>query len=58
MALLSALVAVQVFASDQQVTVDARLAALAVAAGALVLRANFLVVGVLAALTAAGIRLL
>lgn len=57
-ALLSALVAVQVFAGDRQVTVDARLAGLAVAAVALVLRANFLVVVVLAALTAAGIRLL
>lgn len=56
-ALLSALVAVQVFATDQRLTVDARLAGLAVAAVALVLRANFLVVVVLAALTAALIRL-
>lgn len=57
-ALLMALVAIQTFANGQQLTVDARLPALAVAAIALALRAPFLVVIVLAALTAAGLRAL
>lgn len=57
-ALLSALVAVQTAASGDRVVVDARLPALAVAAVALALRAPFVVVVVLAAATAAGLRLL
>jgi branched-subunit amino acid transport protein len=57
-ALLAALVAVQVFADDTRLVVDARLAGLAVAAGALVLRLPFLVVVVAAAATAAVLRLL
>lgn len=57
-ALLAALIAVQVFAgSDGRLVVDARLAGLAVAALALVLRAPFIVVVLLAAVTAALIRL-
>ena len=55
-ALLAALVAVQTATSQGSVVVDARLAALVVAAVALWLRAPFLVVVVLAALVAAGIR--
>ena len=55
-ALLAALVAVQTATSQGSVVVDARLAALGVAAVALWLRAPFLVVVVLAALVAAGIR--
>lgn len=57
-ALLSALVAVQALTAGREVVVDARLPALAVAAVALVLRAPFVVVVVLAALTAAGLRAL
>ena len=57
-ALLSALVAVQALTSGRAVVVDARLPALAVAAVALVLRAPFVVVVLLAALTAAGLRAL
>ena len=58
-ALLAALIAVQVFATDAgTLSVDARLAGLAVAAVALVLRAPFIVVVALAALTAALLRLL
>ena len=59
-ALLAALVAVQVFAAHagHGIAVDARLAGLAAAAVALVLRAPFLVVVVVAALTAALLRLL
>jgi branched-subunit amino acid transport protein len=56
-ALLAALVAVQVFADGTRLTVDARAAGLAVAAVALVLRAPFLVVVFAAALTAALLRL-
>lgn len=56
-ALLAALVAVQVFADGPRLEVDARLAGLAVAAVALVCRAPFLVVVVLAAVTAALLRL-
>lgn len=57
-ALLAALVGVQVLGDGQELTVDARLAGLAVAAVALLLRASFLVVVVLAATTAALLRLL
>lgn len=57
-ALLAALIAVQVFASnDRDLLVDARLAGLAVAVVALLLRAPFIVVVFLAALSAALIRL-
>jgi branched-subunit amino acid transport protein len=56
--LLAALIAVQVLASGSRLTVDARLAGLAVAAVALALRAPFVVVVALAALTAALLRLL
>lgn len=58
-ALLAALIAVQVFAdSGGRLTIDARAAGLAVAAVALMLRASFIVVVALAALTAAIIRLM
>ena len=56
-ALLAALVAVQVFASGQSLVLDARLAGLAVAFVLLLLRAPFLVVVFGAALVAALIRL-
>jgi branched-subunit amino acid transport protein len=56
-ALLAALVAVQVFARGTQLTLDARAAGLAVAVVALLLRAPFLVVVIAAALTAALLRL-
>jgi hypothetical protein len=55
-ALLAALVMVQTFSTGARLTVDARLAGLAVAAFALVLRAPFLVVVVAAAATAAAVR--
>jgi uncharacterized membrane protein len=56
-ALLMALVVVQAFASaNQGLTIDARAAGLAVAVVALVLRAPFLVVVVLAAATAGALR--
>lgn len=57
-ALLSALIGVQVFASGSHLVLDARLAGLAAAAVALLLKAPFLVVVLVAALTAALIRLL
>ena len=57
-ALLSALVAVQVLAGDGALVVDARLAGLAVAVALLLLRAPFLVVVSGAALAAALLRLL
>jgi branched-subunit amino acid transport protein len=57
-ALLAALVAVQVVADGQTLVLDARLVGLGVAVVALVLRAPFLVVVGLAALTAALARLL
>jgi branched-subunit amino acid transport protein len=57
-ALLSALIAVQVLASDQTVVLDARLVGLGAAVVALVLRAPFLVVVVAAAAAAALVRLL
>ncbi len=57
-ALLAALVGVQSATAHGSVVVDARLAGLAVAAVALWLRAPFILVVVLAALTAAGLRAL
>ncbi|QIG42485.1 AzlD domain-containing protein [Nocardioides anomalus] len=56
-ALLSALVAVQVFSDGHRLVVDERAAGLAVAAGLLLLRAPFLVVVFGAAVTAALLRL-
>ena len=56
-ALLSALIAVQVLGDDRAVVVDARLAGLGAAVVALLLRAPFLVVVVVAAATAALVRL-
>ena len=57
-ALLSALVAVQTFGAGRALTVDARVAALAVAAVLLWRRAPFIVVVAVAALVAAGLRAL
>ncbi|QCB93945.1 AzlD domain-containing protein [Cellulomonas shaoxiangyii] len=57
-ALLAALVAVQTATDGGRIVLDARVPALAVAAVALALRAPFVVVVVLAAATAAGLRLL
>ncbi len=57
-ALLGALIAVQVLADDTRVVVDARLAALGVAALLLWLRVPFLAMVVAAAATAAGLRAL
>lgn len=57
-ALLAALVAVQVFASGQSLVLDARLAGLAVAFVLLLCRAPFLVVVFGAALVAALLRML
>jgi hypothetical protein len=54
--LLAALVAVQAAATGQELAADARLPALAVAAVALWRRLPFIVVVVLAAATAAGLR--
>lgn len=56
-ALLSALVAVQVFSSGQRLVLDERAAGLAAAVVLLLLRAPFLVVVVGAAVTAALLRL-
>ena len=56
-ALLGALVAVQTLGVEQQIVVDARVPALIVAAGLLVVRAPFLVVVVAAAVVAALLRL-
>jgi branched-subunit amino acid transport protein len=56
-ALLAALVGVQTFGHGQAVTVDARLAGLAAAITALLLRAPFLVVVLAAAATTALLRL-
>lgn len=55
-ALLAALTAMNTFASGQQLVLDARLAALVVAAIALALRAPFLVVVVLGAGASAAVR--
>ena len=57
-ALLAALVAVQVWSSGPSLTIDARSAGLAFAVAALLLRAPFLVVVIGAAVVAALIRLL
>ena len=57
-ALLSALVVVQTFASGDKLVLDARAPALAVAAIALWFKASVLVVLLVAALTAAGLRAL
>lgn len=57
-ALLAALVSVQTFASGMALALDARAVALGVAVIALVLRAPFLVVVLLAGITAAGLRAL
>lgn len=57
-ALLAALVSVQTFASGMSVSLDARAAGLGVALIALLLRAPFLVVVLLAAVTAGGLRAL
>ena len=57
-ALLAALVGVQVFADGPHLVVDARLVGLGVAVVALLLRAPFIVVVLLAALAAALVRLL
>ena len=56
-ALLAALVAVQVFATGTTLTIDARAGGLAAAVVALVLRAPFLVVVASAAVTTALLRL-
>lgn len=55
-ALLAALVAVQTFAQGQALVIDARLAGVAAAALALVLKAPFLAVVLVAAVTAALLR--
>lgn len=57
-ALLAALVSVQTFASGMTITLDARAIGLAAAVIALVLRAPFLVVVIVAAVTAGGLRLM
>lgn len=56
-ALLAALVAVQTLGAGQAVVIDARVPAVLVAAGLLMLRAPFLVVVVAAAVVAAVLRL-
>lgn len=56
-ALLAALVAVQTLGDGQAIVIDARVPAVLVAAGLLLLRAPFLVVVAAAALTAALLRL-
>jgi hypothetical protein len=57
-ALLAALVGVQTLSTGERLVVDARLAGVAVAVVALLLRAPFIVVVALAALTAALVRLM
>jgi branched-subunit amino acid transport protein len=57
-ALLAALIATQTFATGRSLTLDARAVGLGVAAVAVVLRAPFLVVVVVAGITTALIRLL
>ncbi len=57
-ALLAALVAVQTFGSGMSLALDARAAGLAAAIIALILRAPFLVVVIVAAVTAGGLRAL
>ncbi len=56
--LLAALTAVSTFTTESRVTVDARVAGLLAATAALLLRAPFLLVLVVAAVTAAGLRYL
>ena len=56
-ALLAALIGINTFSSGMHLELDARAAALAVAGGAVLLRAPFLVVVVAAAATAAMVRL-
>ncbi len=56
--LLSGLVAISTFGDGRGLTVDARAAGLAVALGAVWLRAPFAVVVIAATLTAAGLRAL
>jgi len=57
-ALLAALVGVQVFSSGPELVIDARVVGLAAATVALLLRAPFIVVVFVAALSAAMVRLL
>lgn len=57
-ALLAALVAVQTFATGQQLVIDARAAGLTAAIIALLVKAPFLVVVLAAAATAAALRML
>ncbi len=57
-ALLAALIALQTFTAGRSLTLDARTGALAVAGAAVLLRAPFIVVVVLAAATAALLRLI
>jgi branched-subunit amino acid transport protein len=57
-ALLTALVVVQTFASGRELVLDARAAGVAAALVAVALRASVLVVLLVAALTAAGLRAL
>jgi branched chain amino acid efflux pump len=57
-ALLASLVVLQTFSSGQHLVLDARAAGLLVAAGALLLRAPFIVVVALAAVAAAVLRML
>jgi hypothetical protein len=57
-ALLASLVVLEAFSSGQHLVLDARAAGLLVAAGALLLRAPFIVVVALAAVAAAGLRML
>lgn len=57
-ALLAALTSVQTFADGQTLVLDARVAGVAAGVVALILRAPFLVVVAVAAVTAAGLRAL
>jgi branched-subunit amino acid transport protein len=57
-ALLAALVATQAFASEEALVLDERGAGLLAAAGAILLKAPLLVVVLVAAVTAAGLRLI
>jgi uncharacterized membrane protein len=57
-ALLAALVAIQGFSSDGEIVFDARIAALAVAAALLAIRAPYILVVISGAAVAAGLRML
>ncbi|SDN08383.1 Branched-chain amino acid transport protein (AzlD) [Cryobacterium flavum] len=57
-ALLAALIAVQTLGSGQALTVDARIPAVIVAAGLFAIKTPFIVVVIVAALVAAGLRAL